>query len=93
MLAISRALMSSPKLVLLDEPSLGLSPRVVEEVADLVRAINFDSGVSIILVEQNVALGLQLADWVYMLNQGEVVRSGSGAQMRADTDLVSAYLG
>lgn len=92
MLAICRAIMTEPKLLLLDEPSLGLAPRVVLEVADLVRE-HISDHMTVFIVEQNVSLGLDLADWVHVLNRGEVIRSGSATEVRRDGDLVAAYLG
>lgn len=92
MLAICRAVMTDPPLLLLDEPSLGLSPKVVGEVAGLIRRLA-DEGRSVLIVEQNVALGLRLARDVYVLNQGEVVEHGSAAELGADGRLVSSYLG
>lgn len=92
MLAICRAIMTEPRLLLLDEPSLGLAPLVVLEVADLVRELASDQ-MTVMLVEQNVSLGLALADQVYVLNRGDVIRSGSAAEVEQDADLVSTYLG
>jgi branched-chain amino acid transport system ATP-binding protein len=92
MLAICRAIMTDPPLLLLDEPSLGLSPKVVGEVADLIRSLG-DEGRSVLIVEQNVALGLRLASEVYVLSQGVVVQHGSAADLAADDRLMAAYLG
>jgi branched-chain amino acid transport system ATP-binding protein len=92
MLAICRAIMTEPALLCLDEPSLGLSPRVVLEVADLIRELATED-MTVLIVEQNVSLGLKLADRVHVLNQGEIVRSGTADELRQDTELVDAYLG
>jgi branched-chain amino acid transport system ATP-binding protein len=92
MLVICRAMMSAPTLLLLDEPSLGLSPRVVGEVADLIRQLAA-TDITVLIVEQNVSLGLKLSDHVHVLNQGEIVRSGSSEVMQRDTSLVASYLG
>ncbi len=90
MLAIGRALMSSPKLLMLDEPSLGLAPNLVESVMETVGKIR-SGGVSVLLVEQNVSAALTVADRGYVLQNGKVVRSGSAAMLEKD-DLVAAYL-
>ena len=92
MLAIARALISKPRLLLLDEPSLGLAPRVVAEVGDMIRAINAQ-GVSVLLVEQNAALALDLADHGYVLEGGRVVVDGSADELKADRDVQEFYLG
>lgn len=92
MLAICRAIMTDPTLLCLDEPSLGLSPRVVLEVADLIRELATED-MTVLIVEQNVSLGLKLADRVHVLNQGEIIRSGSADELRQDSELVDAYLG
>ncbi len=92
MLAIARALMSHPKLLLLDEPSLGLAPRIVADVAALIRDINAD-GVAVLLVEQNAALALSLADKATVLETGKVVIEGSAAELRQDADVQEFYLG
>jgi branched-chain amino acid transport system ATP-binding protein len=92
MLAIARALMSEPKVLLLDEPSLGLGPALVRELFATLRAIT-ERGLSVVLVEQNVHQSLRLAHRVYVLENGRIVRSGSAAEMRADTAIQKAYLG
>jgi branched-chain amino acid transport system ATP-binding protein len=93
MLAIGRALMASPKLMLLDEPSFGLAPLVVEELYRIVRDINADEKVGILLVEQNAAIALDLADRVYLFETGRVVMSGPPGELRGDESLRRAYLG
>jgi len=92
MLAIARALISKPKLLLLDEPSLGLAPKIVAEVGTMIRDINAQ-GVSILLVEQNAALALDLADHGYVLESGRIAVEGSAADLRADKDVQEFYLG
>jgi branched-chain amino acid transport system ATP-binding protein len=92
MLAISRALMSEPRLLLLDEPSLGLAPQVIERIFDTLGAIN-DRGVSILLVEQNAYLALSRAHYGYVMETGELVLAGAGAQLLAHPRVKSAYLG
>src|SRR5262245_33649465 len=92
MLAIGRGLMAEPKLLILDEPSLGLSPLLVEELFGLIRTINAD-GLSLLLVEQNVVQSLDVAQRVYILDNGAVVLHGSAADVRNNPDLKRAYLG
>jgi len=92
MLAISRALMSRPKLLLLDEPSLGLAPQVVETIFRILREVNA-RGVSILLVEQNAHLALNLADHGYVLETGEVAMEGPGRELLASPEIRRAYLG
>jgi branched-chain amino acid transport system ATP-binding protein len=93
MLAISRALMLRPKLLLLDEPSFGLAPLIVREIFAIMREINRREKVTILLVEQNAALALDLADRAYLLETGRIVLSGSAAEIRQDTAVQRAYLG
>ncbi len=92
MLAIGRALMSRPKLLLLDEPSLGLAPLVVEEVFRLIEVIN-QSGMTILLVEQNAAMALAAAHRGYVIERGRVVKEGPASALSADPDVIAAYLG
>ena len=93
MLAISRALMLRPKLLLLDEPSFGLAPKIVAEIFDIMRAINQEDKVSMLLVEQNASLALDLADHAYLLETGRVALSGPSAQIKNDESVRRAYLG
>jgi len=93
MLAISRALMLSPRLMLLDEPSFGLAPLVVQEIFRIMRRINSEAKVSLLLVEQNAALALELADHAYVLETGRVVMSGKSADIRNDEAIRKSYLG
>jgi len=92
MLAIGRGLMAEPRLMIMDEPSLGLSPILVEELFALIRRINGD-GVSILLVEQNVVQSLELANRAYILAEGKFVMSGRAEDIGADPELKRAYLG
>jgi branched-chain amino acid transport system ATP-binding protein len=93
MLAISRGLMMRPKLFLLDEPSFGLAPLVVQEIFAIMRTINRQQKVSMLLVEQNANLALDLADRAYLLETGRVVLSGSAADIKQDTAVRRSYLG
>jgi len=93
MLAIARALMLRPKLLLLDEPSFGLAPLVVQEIYRTLRAINQTDRVSMLLVEQNATLALDLADRAYLLETGRVVISGSSEAVKADETIRRSYLG
>jgi branched-chain amino acid transport system ATP-binding protein len=93
MLAISRALMLRPKLLLLDEPSFGLAPLVVQDIFRIMRRINQEDGVSMLLVEQNATLALELADTAYVLETGQVVVSGPSEQIRNDESVRRSYLG
>jgi branched-chain amino acid transport system ATP-binding protein len=92
MLAIGRALMSRPRLLLLDEPSLGLSPLLTTEVLDRVRVI-VGRGTAVLLAEQNVAKALEVADRAYVLQVGRVVRDGAAASLRHDPSIREAFLG
>ncbi|MEP7179973.1 MAG: ABC transporter ATP-binding protein [Pseudonocardiales bacterium] len=92
MLAIGRALMGKPRLLLLDEPSMGLAPLVVAQIFEILRDIN-DGGVTVLLVEQNAAQALTLADRGYVLETGEIVLEGTGQDLLADDRIRAAYLG
>jgi branched-chain amino acid transport system ATP-binding protein len=93
MLAISRALMLGPRLMLLDEPSFGLAPLIVQEIFRIMRRINAEAKVSMLLVEQNAALALDLADHAYVLETGRIVMSGKAAQIKSDAGVRKSYLG
>jgi branched-chain amino acid transport system ATP-binding protein len=93
MLAISRALMLGPRLMLLDEPSFGLAPLIVQEIFRIMRRINEEAKVSMLLVEQNAALALDLADHAYVLETGRVVMSGTAAVVKSDEQIRKSYLG
>ncbi|APX15888.1 ABC transporter ATP-binding protein [Phaeobacter sp. HS012] len=92
MLAVGRALMSSPKLLLLDEPSLGLAPKIIGQVFDLISLLR-DQGVTLAVVEQNVSMALEVADRGYVLASGEIVASGAASELARSDALKSAYLG
>ncbi|CAB3827443.1 MULTISPECIES: ABC transporter ATP-binding protein [Achromobacter] len=93
MVAIGRALMAQPKLLLLDEPSLGLAPKVIAEIAQAVEQLNRETGLSIVLVEQNARLAMRLSHRAYVLERGEVVRTGTGQELLEDDFVRQAYLG
>ena len=93
MLAVARALMLRPRLLLLDEPSLGLAPLVVREIFRIVRTINRERGVSVLLVEQNAAMALALADHAYLMETGRMVQSGPAVQLKQNDAIRRAYLG
>ena len=93
MLALARAMMLRPRLLLLDEPSFGLAPLIVRELFDILGGINREEGVSMLLVEQNAALALSIADQAYLLETGEIVMSGPAAQISQDESVRRAYLG
>ena len=92
MLAVGRALMSRPKLLLLDEPSLGLAPLVVQDIFSIIREIN-RQGVTVLLIEQNANMALKIADLAYVLETGNITMSGTGAELLADEKVKEAYLG
>jgi branched-chain amino acid transport system ATP-binding protein len=93
MLAIARCLMGRPRLVMFDEPSLGLAPLVVRDVFAIIRRVNAEEGLTIILVEQNVAVSLGLADRGYVLENGRIVMTGAGKALLADDRVRQAYVG
>jgi branched-chain amino acid transport system ATP-binding protein len=93
MLAVARALMLHPRLLLLDEPSFGLAPLVVKDIFGVMRDINRSQGVSILLVEQNAAMALRLADRAHLLETGRIVLSGSSSELMNDDAVRRAYLG
>ena len=92
MLAVGRALMSRPKLLLLDEPSLGLAPLVVQDIFSIIREIN-NQGVTVLLIEQNANMALKIADLAYVLETGNITMSGTGAELLANDKVKEAYLG
>ena len=93
MLAIGRALMARPKLILMDEPSMGLSPLLVKEVFGIIRRINTELGVTILLVEQSARMALSVADYGYVMEQGKVVLDGTAESLAANEDVKEFYLG
>lgn len=92
MLAMGRALMSKPKLLLLDEPSMGLSPLLVKEIFNIIEEIN-KQGTTILLVEQNAKMALSIADRAYVIENGKIVLSGSGEELANSEEVKKAYLG
>ena len=93
MLAVGRALMLRPRLMLLDEPSFGLAPLIVQELFQILRSVNREGGVSMLLVEQNASLALDLADHAYLLETGRVVMSGVSREIKEDENVRRSYLG
>lgn len=93
MVAIGRALMAQPRLLMLDEPSLGIAPKIVAEIAGAIERINRESGIAIVLVEQNARLALRLAHQAHAFEHGVVVRSGKGSELLEDPFVQKAYLG
>ena len=93
MLAIARALMARPKLVLLDEPSLGLAPIITQELFRTLGTLNVEQGISMLIVEQNAGLALGIAQRGYVLETGSIVVSGSSAELAGNDDVRKAYLG
>lgn len=93
MVVIGRALMARPRLMLLDEPSLGLAPMLVREIFEVLRRINRESGVSILLVEQNANIALQTADYAYVMESGRIVLDGPAEQLAENADIKEFYLG
>jgi branched-chain amino acid transport system ATP-binding protein len=93
MLAIARALMMSPKLLLLDEPSLGLAPLIVQQIFEILRAINQGDGVTIVVAEQNATIALRTADFAYVLETGRVAVSGASADLVSNEAIRRSYLG
>ena len=92
MLAVGRALMSRPKVLMMDEPSLGLAPLVVQGIFDIIRTINKE-GVTVLLIEQNANMALKVADFAYVLETGTITKFGTGAELLADESIKEAYLG
>jgi branched-chain amino acid transport system ATP-binding protein len=93
MLVIARALMSRPQVMLLDEPSLGLAPMLVEEIFQIVQRLNQQEGLTVLLVEQNATLALTIADHGYVMENGRIVLEGTAASLRDNADIKEFYLG
>ncbi len=93
MCAVGRALMSRPKMILLDEPSMGLAPQIVEEIFQIVQSLNEKEGVSFLLAEQNTYMALRFARYGYILESGRVVMDGNAADLRENEDVKEFYLG
>ncbi|WP_020205493.1 MULTISPECIES: ABC transporter ATP-binding protein [Cupriavidus] len=93
MVAIGRALIARPKILLLDEPSIGLAPKIVQQIMEVVVALRREEGLTVILVEQNARLALRNADLAYLIELGRIVKSGSSQAMADDPDLLRSYLG
>lgn len=93
MIAIGRALMSNPHMMLLDEPSMGLAPRLVEEIFEIVKRLNEEQNLSVLLAEQNTNIALRYADYGYILENGRIVLDGSAAALRENEDVKEFYLG
>ncbi len=93
MLAIARALMSKPTILLMDEPSMGLAPLLVQEIFKIIERINKEEGVTILLVEQNAHMALSVANRAYVLETGEIIKEGAGKDLLDDPDIKKAYLG
>lgn len=92
MLAVGRALMSRPKLIMMDEPSLGLAPLIVKGIFEIIKEIN-KQGVTVLLIEQNANMALKIADYAYVMETGKVTMSGPGAELLVNEDVKKAYLG
>lgn len=92
MLAVGRALMSRPKLLMMDEPSLGLAPLVVRDIFSIIQEIN-KQGVTILLIEQNANMALKVADWAYVMQTGSILMQGPGEELAANEEVKAAYLG
>jgi branched-chain amino acid transport system ATP-binding protein len=93
MLAIGRALMGNPKFLMLDEPSLGIAPRLISTIFEKIVEINKNHGITILLVEQNANLALEISQQAYVLETGSIVMSGESKKLRADPQLKATYLG
>lgn len=93
MLVIGRAMMAHPQILMLDEPSLGLAPMLVHEIFDIIRDINRQEGMSVLIVEQNARAALELADYAYVMEDGRIVLDGPAEQMRENEDIKEFYLG
>ena len=93
MLTISRALMMEPKLLLLDEPSLGLAPIIVQQIFDIIKKVNNENNITVFLVEQNANQALKIADRGYVLQNGQITMTDTGENLLKDDDVRKAYLG
>ena len=93
MLAFGRAMIGRPKMILMDEPSLGLAPKIISEIFQTIRRLNAEDGVSILLVEQNAQVAFSVADYGYIMEGGQIVMEGTVAKLRDDPDVRSFYLG
>ncbi len=93
MCAVGRALMSRPKMILLDEPSMGLAPQIVEEIFEIVKDLNTKENVSFLLAEQNTMVALRYADFGYILENGRVVMEGDAKELSSNEDVKEFYLG
>lgn len=93
MLAIGRSLMAKPRILLLDEPSMGLAPLLVEQIFDVIRYLNSESGTTILLVEQNARMALDVASRAYVLQSGYITDEGNAADLKHDEKIIEAYLG
>ena len=93
MLAVARSLMSNPEIMMLDEPSLGLAPIVVQEIFSIIKKINKERGTTILLIEQNANMALKVADKAYVMETGRITLSGTGAELLQNDEIKAAYLG
>ena len=93
MLAVGRALMSRPKLLMMDEPSLGLAPLIVKDIFNIIKTINEEEGITILLIEQNANMALKTADWGYVLETGVITLQGTGRDLLSNESIKEAYLG
>jgi branched-chain amino acid transport system ATP-binding protein len=93
MMVIGRAIMAEPRLMLLDEPSLGLAPLLVQEIFEIIKRINEESGVSMLLVEQNANVALQIASYAYVMETGRIVLDGPADHLAQNADIKEFYLG
>lgn len=93
MLAVARGLMSNPKILMLDEPSLGLAPIIVQEIFNIIKRINQEQGITVLLIEQNANMALKVADRAYVMETGSITMTGTGAELLANDEIQAAYLG
>src|SRR5690606_5985721 len=93
MLALGRAMMARPRMILLDEPSMGLAPMVVAQIFEIVQSLNRDQQITFLVVEQNVKLALSISSYAYILENGELALEGNSADLRNDAAVQRAYLG